>query len=263
LISILIACATAPINIVVDFLFQDIFAAPSAEEYTVQLESRQVHQGVSDQLSQAVTAARGVIGGAISLHDQKRTRRPSLSVRVKENFAVPDAETRRIPLSVIDAHDSTSMLLKDVFDSKKVDQSERFSFHNSSRGEEEVCVFDSAERGEVGAEDTTSFDSFTSRLLAQSEQLQGEAKIEFEERWGFGTDFYMSDIERAITSRERRGSMGVIERQARDDARKDVLSRAIEITTITSNEVIAKLKIVADVHVGLEIMHVFIMDLLG
>jgi hypothetical protein len=96
--------------------------------------------------------------------------------------------------------------------------------------------------------------------------LQGEPKVEFEERWGLNPEFYQSDSERAITSLQLLPEAPVVNRRGEErcaDSRKDAMSRAIEATTKESKGMISRLKIVPEAQVGFEIMHVLIIDLLG
>ena len=67
LISVLIACATAPINMFVDFLFEDIISAPTADEYKVDLQSHQLRQRLGRRMSAVAASARGAIRNSISI----------------------------------------------------------------------------------------------------------------------------------------------------------------------------------------------------
>lgn len=301
LISVLIACATAPINMVIDFLFEDIISAPLADEYKVELQSRQLRQRMGRRLSQVGATARGAIRNSISVArnaispvtasaPSKLER--SFSGRVKESvlerFTVPDATTRKLPPSVVQSYASTSMMLKDVFDQHKAK-----SFHRSLKNtpaymlhgtdtdrdtahardqQDEASLYDSAERGEMVENKATSFRSFYAMLSAQCEHLHGAERIEFQERWGFDSDadIFQNELNLHGGSNQHVVSSGVSAKlrlqlccQSRRTSRKRVLSKAIEDATQATNEKIHKLKIASDMQVGLEIMHLFIIDLLG
>ena len=138
-------------------------------------------------------------------------------------------------------------------------------------GDDEVALYDTAERGELGGGDVSSFDSFYASLQQQSEVLSGPAKVDFQERWGVDSHYDPSDnqsnmfgsshdVPSGISSKLRRKLSC---RQGSKKTRDVVLAKAIAEASQFSNEKIAKLKIASDMQVGLEIMHFFIIDLLG
>ena len=294
LISVLIACATAPINMLVDFLFQDIISAPTADEYKVDVQSRQLRQRLGRRMSAVAANARGAIRNSISIASNRiapvlpvarRTLGARLSTRVSSTFTVPEATTRQLPPSVVRSYASTSMILKNVFEEQDAGASRtrqsiiapvRMSLllatNTNEDGEEEndSSLYDSVERGEMGDGEAVSFDSFYAMLHKQSEHLTGQAKSEFQERWGFEPAYDSSDSESNIFGSEHDVPAGISLKirsklccNKEIKTRRHVLSMAIDETSQMSTEKISKLKLASDMHVGLEIMHLFIIDLLG
>ena len=290
LISVLIACATAPINMLVDFLFQDIISAPTADEYKVDLESRQLRQRLGRRMSAVAANARGAIRNSISIASNRitpilpvarRTLSARLSTRVSSTFTVPEATTRQLPPSVVRSYASTSMMLKNVFDQQEsgasgtrrsiiapVRMSVLLATNINEEGENESSVYDSVERGDMS--DATSFDSFYAMLHKQWEHLTGQAKSEFQERWGFESGYDSADSESNIFGSDHDVPSGISLKirsklccNNERKTRKHVLSEAIGEISQMSTEKISKLKLASDMHVGLEIMHLFIIDLLG
>ena len=300
LISVLIACATAPINMVVDFLFQDIISAPSADEYKVELQSRQLRQRIGRRMSAVAANARGAIRNSISIASNQIapvlpvSRPTSLRMRwssphgsVTKQFTVPDVTTRRLPPSVTRSYASTSMILKDMFEHKVPPSESRrcvvapvrrsvllAAGDSRAEGEEEEnesSLYDSVERGGMGDHgDTASFNSFYAMLCKQCENLNGDSKSEFQERWGFAPEYDALDNQSNVFGSDNEVVSGISAKirsvlcsRNENKTRKHILSKAIEETSQFSKEKITKLKVASDMQVGLEIMHLFIIDLLG
>lgn len=269
LISVLIACATAPINMLVDFLFHDIISAPLADEFKVELQNRllkqrvgdrvaQVRQATGDVVRQSISLARGAfsIGPSSEVHPEREKLRRSFSARMSstviDTFAVPDAMTRKLPPAVVRSHVSTSFVLKDVFESQR------------ARSES----YDSAENGLSRNADMNLFDSFSDKLFKQCDCLNGNAKQDFVARWGLmessasshGARYPSLDIASGISANARRFLHGC---SRRDITRQEIHSRAMEDSKRILEQKMSKLRLASDIQVGLEVMHLFIIDLLG
>ena len=287
--GVLISCATAPINMLVGFLFENIISAPSADEYKVEQQDRQLRESAGGPASTMAARGLGAIRNSISIARhaiapilpvsmQQTQGSRKLSSRVSllfmEHFTVPDATTRALPEEVIQSYAATSMILKDAFAPKEPKAVTRTSIIVPRRvsallatdTDDEYSLFDTAERGEMNDASETSFNSFYAMLRKQDEYLSGEARADFQERWGAGLEYDASD-KQATNRSVPSGISAKIRRKlswGKDKTtRTQVLSAAIEETSHISNEKIAKLKIAPDIHVGLEIMHHFIIDLLG
>jgi hypothetical protein len=177
LISVLLACATAPINMLVDFLFEDIILAPSADEYKVELQSRQMRARFGRQAASLAATTRGVIRKSISMarnslalmlpvsmQASKSKKLPSrLSSTVMEHFTVPDASIRTLPPSVVRSYASTSMILKDVFGDNKEPASEmRTSIITPHRMSRQIATDD--------VDDDDDGDMLMTRLSSMTQQ---------------------------------------------------------------------------------------------
>ena len=287
MISVLIACATAPINMLVDFLFQDIISAPSADEYKVEVQSRAMRQQLGRRISETVTGVSGAVRrtvmatrntlsrnrGGVPLPKRvlKRSISSRMSSSVLDTFAVPNTATRKVSLSALKSHASAAVVLKGAFDhvESALESPVREWSHLSSLPDD-TSPYESAEKGQIGVDN--SFDSFTLKLFEQCKRLRGSEKIEFQNRWGID---FESDNQNALTLFRKSTNdvvAGVHSSKSgnwrcrptkHQDPRAAVLDRAIKQTVASAKHRISKLKIASDVHVGLEVMHLFIIDLLG
>jgi hypothetical protein len=100
--------------------------------------------------------------------------------------------------------------------------------------------------------------------------LTGSAKKEFQERWHLKPEFDIPNSESDIFSSDNVVASGMSATMRRilfcwkeKKTRKQILTEAIESTSQFSKQKIEKLKVASDIQVGLEIMHLFIIDLLG
>jgi hypothetical protein len=101
--------------------------------------------------------------------------------------------------------------------------------------------------------------------------LSGPAKVDFQERWGVDSHYDASDTQSNMFGSSHDVSSGISSKLRRKlscgkgskKTRDVVLAKAIAEASHFSNEKIAKFKIASDMHVGLEIMHFFIIDLIG
>ena len=158
LISVLSAAASAPFNVFVDFLFEDILAAPLAEEFSVNIKAQQnmqqslqatyrqhnhqhphQHQHQHQQLTEhtlvrprgsvrqsialANTATTPLFSQALPASDQqgnRRSRRRNKRVTVLLSaLTVPDASIRQLPPSVIDARTTLEEILQGTFQPRR------------------------------------------------------------------------------------------------------------------------------------------------
>ena len=296
LISVLIACATAPINMLVDFLFQDIISAPSADEYKVELQSRQSRQRFGRRLATVAANMRASVRNSISVASSAiapilplanlRTASPKslfsrISSRVIEHFTVKDASIRMMPPNVVQSYALTSLVLKDVFDKETTNSAHsetrdkpsgvpRTLVVDSTTDENRLSLYDTVERGEMSDRHFICYDDFYAKLYTQNRQLSGVEQIEFQERWGFDAKYDSLDSHSNIFGSDQEAPSSIAAKIMKNlpcfrsnTTRRMVLTEAIEETCHISNEKMNKLKVASDMHVGLEIMHLFIIDLLG
>ena len=288
LISVLIAAATGPINMLVDFLFEDVISAPLADEYKVAARSREFRQRVGRRFSAMGSAARDAVRNSISLarnsispivassinqntvqHPTSRFSFSRLASTILEQFAVPDATLRKVPPAVVSSHSSTAAVLQGVFGDQYQSNVDRHR-HRLNADDHEFedmdmdasrFQYDSMERG--GGTSSNGINYFTAEVLRQYDQLNEYSRREFRERWGF--ELYSDDIW-GSKSRQRKKKRSVISSICgtyHNANRKDILSKELAEVEQESERKIAKLSIAPDSHIGLEIMHLFIIDLLG
>ena len=276
LISVLIAAATGPINMLVDFLFEDVISAPLADEYKAAARSREFRQRVGRRLSAMGPAVREAIRSTLPVarnsispdhssvgHLTPKSSFSKLTSTILEQFAVPDATIRKVPPSVISSHSSTAAVLKGVFgdhdhcNSNAVDHGLDDLNMDSSQ-----VQYDAMERGGRGGSCSRGIADFTTEVLQQYDQLNEYSRREFRERWGFVPN--SSDVWKS-KSRQRRIKTCTISSicGTHHSTRKDILSEELTKVERESEREIAKLSIAPDSHIGLEIMHLFIIDLLG
>ena len=286
LISVLIAAATGPINMLVDFLFEDIIAAPLADEYKAAAKSRLFQQRAGRRFSAMNIAAREAIRKSVFLarnsispfvastksgvaqHHTSKSAFSRLTSGILEQFAVPDTTLRKVPPAVVSTHSSTVAALKGVFGDQIESSTQTFYDRNFDDHEMEDGILESSqfhhdiiERGDGTS--SKGFHRFTTEVLEQYDQLNEYSRREFRERWGFKPN--ADDVwDYKPQRRKLKKSIIAAACGARYRAtRKDILSKTITDVEKESESKVAKLSIAPDSHVGLEIMHLFIVDLLG
>lgn len=312
LIAVLFACAQAPLDMFVDFLFLDVISAPSSDEYKLSLHNPQSGQNIGGQDvsipapvsstfdsifqclirgSNSVTpilpvSHSGTESNLGQIQRHMPTRRRLSSVMLKK-FTVPGIITRKLPPSFVQLHSFTSLILKDVFVPKPLEF--ETTRRNSCVNPEHMSVllatdedeymrrslYDSVEKGgmDKNSDTAASFESFCAMLHKQNDLLNGPAKKEFQSRWGVNFDYddnYESNTAIfGVSDHEIASGMSsnlkfkLPCRKTLRKSQRDILSEAIKETCQYSSEKYGKLKVVSNVQKGLEIMHLFIIDLLG
>ena len=280
LIAVLIALGTAPVNMIIDFLFDDIIAAPLEEEYEFQLLSRRVRQRVGRNVSRAdsftintISEVSPVTNTASVPRKQKLSLARRMASSVMAHFTVPNASARRLPPAIVQANASATMILSDIFGHQAASEAVLQSSSLNQNTDLTLCD-DDEERCQLNDWSVNSLASFEALFLEQYDLLVGDAKKEFEDRWGIkvnsggssDTDGQSNPLgyDQAVAA-ETTSKLKTFFRclQRRVVPRKVTLSAAIDETTDVSLEKIKKLKMASDAQVGLEIMHYFIIDLLG
>jgi hypothetical protein len=275
----------------IDFLFQDIISAPTADEYKVELRARQVRERFGSNVARVVENASGAVQNSVSIARNRISpalpvsrpvpRESSISWRdsIKERF-VANVTTRSVPPGVVASYASTTMMLTNSFADKVPASAARRSMitpisvstllATDTSENEEFSLYDSVERGDMdaGVDDGSSLGAFFAMLYKQCAFLNGPAKTEFQERWGIKSavdnqaEMFGSDDE-AVPSGIFFKIWNKVCFWKKKKTREQILSEAILETSQSSNEKIKKLKVAPDIQVGLEIMHLFIIDLLG
>jgi hypothetical protein len=112
--------------------------------------------------------------------------------------------------------------------------------------------------------------AFYTQVYEQSERLHGAAKKEFQERWDLDLEYDVSDQQSNMFGSDNIVPSGISANVRKmlfcakeNRTRKLILSEAIEATSQFSKERIRKLKVASNAQIGLENLHLFIIDLLG
>ena len=277
----LVACATAPINLCVDFLFDDVITAPLADDYKVDMQAREVRDRLGRRLSAASEAVRDIIRNSISAaagtssalstsSPPQRSTFNRMSSAVMKRFTIRDAASRQLPPAIVQAHAATNMVLKDTFKKRSLNvdahsklntQVEVASTSEPNVGDEK-SPYDFAEKGALLSDE---YDGFYSLLYKQCEELSGASKEEFQERWGLNPAFNGSDSYSYLFTEDLDVSSGMSTWgccRRKLTRRQKVLAALVEADR-QANEIHKKLKTATNMHLGLEIIHLFIIDLLG
>jgi hypothetical protein len=154
----------------VDFLFQDIIAAPTADEYKVELER------LRSRTSTVAADTGGVIDNSIPI--ARNNIAPLTSEQKTSSIwkifsmmeSPPDMSTMQVSAGVTEAHGTTSKALKDVFNktmpesespSSRITNNHMSRWHMSDRNDES-SLYDAVERGEL--DDSPSIYSLSIKL---------------------------------------------------------------------------------------------------
>ena len=270
----LIACATAPINVTVDFLFENVIYAPLADHYKVNSKSQsRIGRRVSVLAMKARDAIHNSVSTMVPSAQKKKGKRPllrKLSASFVEHFTLSEATARQLPQSLVRSHACACQALNSVFFKDSTGHSAPFT--NSAPNEKStlpstntcnfVSCYDLAEKGDVWRYDE-SFDSFTTSLWKQCEQLSGASRVEFQRRWGI--DDGMDENSVKLTGYRvpcgETSKVRIMRSMKRNKKRK--LKKMIAASSATADDKVHELRNATNVHIGLEILHLFIIDLLG
>eukprot|EP00603_Paraphysomonas_imperforata_P009834 CAMPEP_0114468378 /NCGR_PEP_ID=MMETSP0104-20121206/10145_1 /TAXON_ID=37642 ORGANISM="Paraphysomonas imperforata, Strain PA2" /NCGR_SAMPLE_ID=MMETSP0104 /ASSEMBLY_ACC=CAM_ASM_000202 /LENGTH=988 /DNA_ID=CAMNT_0001641949 /DNA_START=315 /DNA_END=3278 /DNA_ORIENTATION=- len=326
LVSILIATAQAPINILVDQLFEGILSAPLADDFKVEVQARHSRRQFGQKASHAAAAVRGAVRNSISLARNSISvlsnsnqaepinpqavrpgllrRRSSLTNRLHEMVVLPNVSTRSFPPSVVSSHALTAVVIDKAFDEiraesrKQMEQSvekterleistpkvEAISLGGTIADEKDDVSYEALENGEIerhrNTEVLSSFSSFKTMLLEQYEQLSDHAKMIFVEHWGFDPE--TQSWHAGSGSAEQKANtvhpsdnlsvhppgVSLSQRLLRccskkEETREKVLTQAIARASAEAKKNAKRLQLAPDLQIGLEILHIFIIDLLG
>ena len=293
LISVLIAIATGPFNLFVDFLFK-IIAAPLVEEYNLDIASRLAFRQFQDSKATLRNRVRKSVAAAAqnSLYsssvkdvgdkdDEQAQKTHELHLSTWKSFVLSNATVRDIPDPVVGLHQRTSLLLSGSFADAEENSSDTPLDHSISviktghhvaltartRADSDD-LHDADERGAMSM-DICPQQAFLVALTHQFKNLRGQRKAEFQARWGILDDqcdtWEATDSVEATELARINEWPNTISRlfSRRKMTRRDVLAAAVVNTDTKSRIQIERLRNTTDQHQGMEIMHAFIIDLLG
>ena len=289
----LIGTATAPINIFVDALFEGILAAPLADEYKVELQTRHLRKQYGEKVSNVVSALRGAVRNSVSLArnplsivsrsvpaaEEKLETELSLANKFLELVALPDVSTRSFPPSVRSSHALTSVVISNVLgdtwartrESRILHRPQSLHSDTEHRGISKISPEMSQsdnnviEDVEKNGGDDSSFTSFRAQFLQQNKQLHTSTRKTFQDHWGFDpvTQTWGEAKCAGETDQRRLKCLpnGIFNRIKIN--REHVLAKSIENVRTEAQKQAKRLHLATDMQIGLEILHYFIIDLLG
>jgi hypothetical protein len=295
--------ATAPINIMIDALFEGILSAPLADEYKLDIQARQLRQQQGNFFTHVADNIRGGFRNSIShTHKSNRTRtQPSaernieegddgavvlnrqqstLSNRIHALIALPDVTTRTFSPPIISSRALASVVNNKTFGPHAVTESAIVV--PSKIATTDNASFDSLENGQIHkcSDTTTDYASFHTNFIEQYKRLSGDIRLDFKDHWGFDpVNLTWSNLPRDTVNKRR----GEVHPDGLDylgshinanpfwpyckrkggQCRERLITQAIAEANSQANEKEKKLKVATDMQIGLEILHLFIIDLLG
>jgi hypothetical protein len=218
LISALCAASSAPYNVFVDVIFEDILTAPLANEFEISMKAQRL-KGQKKQLKLLAASNHGVVRKSIALANtavspmfsRVITTKKSLHKRKNqfskflEYFILPGAYMRQVPPSIVDARVTLSDILRDSFqdDHDNEDVEGGSTRQSTSKMNTRMTVMrmsmilkksieddsfpEAGKKVESSDErnlDMAAFSTFMSLLKEQGDGLAVDAKLEFQRRWG-------------------------------------------------------------------------------
>jgi len=243
IVGTLMAIFTAPVNFVIDFLFDQILSAPTADDEKALKAMSDTSNHANERIRRVITKTFSSISGV------PRMVSSFTLFSMKEKLVVD--ETRKVSVALVHSHAMTSMVLR-----KSREQSQhRLSVSSNLDSDVETRISTVSNKLPCGVTKKSSdtYSEFMSLLSRQCHVLNGESRRRFCSSW--------------LVDRET-GEVRVFTRP-----RSLCGERHISITAFIQNEIISvdriakakieKLKYASDIHVGLELCHLFVSDFLG
>jgi len=264
IISVVVAVVTAPVNLLVDFLFIEILSAPGAD--AVKIQSR---ESVMVRAAQRASAV-GRRVSAISAEAMNKLRKNVL-MKSKSSLDFNSIQkTRVVPESMEEAHLLASVSIGDILHNvqeklnSRVHTLDKFRKESNTFKSKQILVQKrrSAQR-RVSDVSESQFDStdaaiddlfldFTVDLAEQRKHLKRNQRESFDSMWGIDpTGEFSKQTERSIFCTHKIRSA---ERSLQDE---------MKFVRRETQAKFEKLRFATDVQIGMEILHLFIIDLLG
>jgi hypothetical protein len=251
IISAIVAAFTAPINLVVDFLFIEILSAPSPDAAKLDKEESSVIKTV-----RRVSTVGAAVGNKV-LKSQSHLQR-------KKTQLFQSVQTlRQIPVTASSAH---QMALENAHSVLDVAHNENESYVNQRKSIREKSIDVNAKpkaknssksRVRIAAEDLTVdelFEEFRIDLLQQRALLASRVQPSFDEKWGL-------DSRGSFESRTQQSWFGL--RSSRRVSSETLIREEMKSVRNETLSKYEKLRLATNVQIGLELLHLFILDLLG
>jgi hypothetical protein len=238
IISVVVAIFTAPINAVVDFTFNEVLSAPTVDTLKVRAQDSAIMRA-GRRLSNAVRRASLNAVNAVTA-----------AARFKKVEAL--TETVIIPESTVTAHSlalASAMNFSDQF--KKYTSNLDEMRHQHTRS----TILSAAPGSTIQFVDVdTTFENLSREVGIQRRYLRRTELSQFDAQWGLDSE---GKFMRGSNLTHWFGWAG--------DARgaEAQIKKELAIVQRVSSEKIKKLKRAEDSHIGLEMLHEFIIDILG
>jgi len=274
IISIVIAMFTAPVNLLVDFLFIDVLSAPTVDSLKMKNEvsalsnmarrASMVGANVGRRLSTVGKRVAQVSGDTV----KRVTQRNSFvrnTLRIETTRQVPDITAEAQALATVSA--------AEVMSDARRDHDQNLSLRKEQRSKSSVWKqrmlleekrkksMKSSQRKKDGKsyavplpDEVTHHDLFLELCVDITEQrrlLKRSQQESFDSMWGI-------DPTGEFCRRQSNFLCGVSYFSA-----ENVIKKELAFVREESNAKFKKLRLASDVHIGLEILHLFCLDLLG
>lgn len=217
----LCAACSAPFNVFIDVLFEDILCAPLAEEFKFNMKAQGL-KGNIKQLKLLAANGGGVVRQSIAMTNtaivpmfarapisaESLLGKKSLMTRCLECLVVPGAFMRQAPPSVLDARATLAGIIRDSFQGDDMENDDDANpVQSVSKLKSRLTVVrmsvifgksidaestsPHAPQGESGGPDapegrgpSSSYSAFTCSLEKQGKALGDIPKVDFHARWG-------------------------------------------------------------------------------
>ena len=271
ILSIIAAVITAPLNFVIDFLFWSVISAPTADSLKMQAEdslfsrtARNAGRRMSNVGSAVATAGRRMSNAIVTAAPLQR--KSSFSLNIKKSRGIPDSAVEAQMLATA----SFSDMIDEVKSSNKSRQSIRHqgrqTFLTQIRSEVEGPAgasqrkidYERLNKAVLNSTDPTVdelFDEMIVDMMEQRANLLPEEAAAFDREWGL-VDGHL-DCDHSIVFGGTCCSKRTVSRM------EEVIKSELEYVQRESHVKHEKLRLATDQQVGLEILHLFVLDLLG
>jgi len=265
IISIVVATITAPVNLLVDFLFIEILSAPTADSLKVRNRESLVKR-VARRSSAVGRRVSSVSTQALKSLRNSVLRKPRYSFGLTGN--VPT--TRMVPESAEEAHHIASTSVREILQDVKAKIDTRVTTRDVRRKESDTFkskknLHEKRKYRQRSDSDVVNFQHDVSDdtidniffdlsvdITEQRRNLKNNQKEVFDTMWGIDpTGEFSKQTERTLFCTLRTMS-------AESAIKKELMF--VKAETQSKYE---KLRFATDVQIGMEILHLFIVDLLG
>mmetsp|Transcript_29297 Transcript_29297/g.49447 ORF Transcript_29297/g.49447 Transcript_29297/m.49447 type:complete len:2221 (+) Transcript_29297:134-6796(+) len=271
ILSIIAAVITAPLEYIIDFLFWSIISAPTADSIKMQAEESLLTRS-------ARNAGRRMSNVGVAVANAGRRMSNAIVTAVplqrKSSFNLNIQNTRGIPDSAVEAQMLAAASFSDVIDEVKTSNRSRQTIRHQGRQ-----TFLSQIRSEVegpagsaqrkidyerlnklvlnNAEPTVDelFDAMVVDMMEQRANLLPHETATFDREWGL-VDGHL-DCDHSVIFGGTCCSKKTVSRM------EEVIKAELELVQSESHTKHEKLRLASDHQVGLEILHLFVLDLLG